>query len=123
MYVEGSYGNEIVIECEVDGETLYFMYSHLNYGNPIAINPRTGIEFAIGDLVYVGDLIGFSGKTGNAHDDGDVPNKHLHLGISTDWHTDHRDNNWIDPAPYINGTINAESKLTNGVKVEAIRCD
>lgn len=119
-----SYGNEIVIECVVNGQTLYFQYAHLQYGNPVAINPRTWEPFQEGDEVFAGDMIGYSGKTGNAFRDKDVPVKHLHLGVSTNWSSISRKlNNWIDPSPYINGTIDASTIMDSKGSVDDINCD
>lgn len=118
--VKRSYGNQIVVESEIDGETLYFMYAHLNYGNPVAYNYRESRDFAVGDSVYVGDLIGYTGKTGNAFDD-DVPNKHLHLGINTG--IDMSSAGWVDPAPYINGTIDVGSIQRDQGAITEIHCD
>lgn len=108
--VDYSYGNEIVIKCCINGQYYYFYYTHLQYGTPIAINPRTNEPFKKGDEVFDGDLIAYSGKTGNAFDDEDVPNKHLHLGVGTNWDKDHRRVNWIDPRPFLNGTIDVDYK-------------
>ena len=113
-YVKGSYGNEIVIN----------QYSHLHYREPIAINPRTRLPFKEGDEVFEGDMIAYSGKTGNAYRDKDVPNKHLHLGVSTDWQVSRRNNNWIDPAPFPNGTINVDKNHPySGGTIDNIKCD
>ena len=119
-HVKGSYGNQIVIESEIDGQTLFFMYAHLDYGTPVAINPRTGEPFHEGDSVYAGDLLGYTGKTGNAFKDDEVPIKHLHLGVSTSWDGS---KNWEDPAPYINGTIDVDTIQTSQGEISEIRCD
>ena len=120
-YEDFSPGNKIVIECEIDGEILYFMYAHLNYGNPVAFNYRESRDFTIGDTVYAGDLIGYSGKTGNAFYDKEVPNKHLHLGVNT--RQDLSPAGWVDPTPYINGTIDVKSIQTTQGAITEIRCD
>ena len=63
-------------------------------------------------------------KTGNAYRDKDVPNKHLHLGVSTDWQVSRRNNNWIDPAPFLNGTINVDKNHPySGGTIDNIKCD
>lgn len=116
----GGYGNIITIECDVyidpyndDGiygetKTFYLQYSHLQAGNPVAINPRTGEYYKVGDAVFRGDLIGFTGRTGNAYEG--VPNPHLHLGASFEMEANGRipPDKWIDVMPYINGTIDME---------------
>ena len=120
----GSYGNEIVIESTINGEVRYFQYSHLQYRTPVAVNPRTWEIFKVGDDVYSGDLIGYSGKTGNAFDDVIVPVKHLHLGVSTNWNKySYKNNNWIDPAPYINGSIDTTKIMITEGSIDNIKCD
>lgn len=100
------------------------MYSHLQAGTPIAINPRTNKPFKEGDEVFEGDLIAYSGKTGNAFNDVSVPNKHVHLGIGTDWQTDHRKTNWIDPLPFLNGTIDVDPEnKKSSEEFYNIKCD
>lgn len=115
------FGNEIVIACVVNGQTLYFQYAHLQFGTPVAINPRTWEPFKEGDKVFAGDLVAYSGKTGNAVKDSEVPVKHLHLGVSTTWGSSGK--NWIDPAPYINGTVDAENIMNNKGVINDIVCD
>lgn len=51
---------------------------HLQGGRPVAENPRTGKPYAPGDIVYRGELIAYSGRTGNAYN---VPEPHLHLSF------------------------------------------
>lgn len=109
-YEMGSYGNIVVIEYEFPDydKSVFLQYSHLNYGNPVAINPRTGEPFKVGDTVYQGDLFAYTGKTGNAWKDKDVPNKHLDLsaGYTLNWRGMIPKKQQIDPMPFINGTIN-----------------
>ena len=78
-------------------------------------NPRTGQIFSIGDQVYRGDLIGYTGKTGNAWND-DVPNKHLHLSVFVGGST-------VDPVSYINGTIDPDTIQATRGEVSNIQCD
>lgn len=128
-YVAGSYGNRIRISSTVpnpnnsavpnpnnsaDYQNICVLYAHLQYQNPVAINPRTGMPFAKNDKVYQGELIGYTGKTGNA-DSSDVPVKHLHLGIT-------HNGDWVDPAPYINGTIDTKTIASTKGEVGNIRC-
>ena len=47
-------------------------------GTPMAVNPRTGTTFKPGDEVFAGEIVGYTGRTGNAYD---VDYPHLHLGI------------------------------------------
>lgn len=94
QYVEKSYGNELRITTLKDRKTFTVQYAHLRGGDPITVNPRTGLPFKEGDTVYQGDMIGYSGRSGNAKD---VPNPHLHFGVIAG-------GVWVDPKPYINGT-------------------
>ena len=127
-YEERSFGNVIVTENEVDGigRKVYLQYSHLQYGTPVAVNPRTGKPFAKGDRVFAGDLIGYTGKTGNAFNDTDVPNKHLDLmaAFAADAATGKlRNDALMDPAPFLNGTIDMANLQRKQGKIENIRCD
>lgn len=108
-YVEKSFGNEIRISCG----NFTIQYAHLQAGNPIAINPRTGNPFTTGDMVYQGDLIGYAGRTGNATE---VPNPHLHLGILVA-------GRWVDPQAYINGTYDVNKLNTQKGKITVNKCD
>ena len=127
-YEEKSFGNVIVTENEVKGYggKVYLQYSHLQYGTPLAVNPRTGKPFAKGDRVFAGDLIGYTGKTGNAFDDTDVPNKHLDLmaAFGIDAATGRlRTDALTDPVPFLNGTIDLANLQRKKGQVEGIRCD
>ena len=127
-YEEKSFGNCIVTENEVKGSDrkVYLQYSHLQYGRPVAVNPRTGKPFERGDRVFAGDLIGYTGKTGNAFYDTDVPNKHLDLmaAFGADPVTGRiRSETRTDPAPFLNGTIDLTVLQRNRGRVDAIRCD
>ena len=127
-YEEKSFGNVIVTENEVKGygRKVYLQYSHLRYGIPVAVNPRTGKPFAKGDRVFAGDLIGYTGKTGNAFDDVDVPNKHLDLmaAFAVDPSTGKLKSDALtDPAPFLNGTLDLENLQRKKGQIEGIRCD
>lgn len=127
-YEEKSYGNVIVTENEVKGfgRKVYLQYSHLQFGKPVAVNPRTGKPFAKGDRVFAGDLIGYTGKTGNAFNDADVPNKHLDLmaAFGVDAATGKiLSDTRTDPAPFLNGTVDMENLQRKKGQVEHIRCD
>lgn len=113
---DGTYGNEIYVESEFKGVTITIQYAHLQAGTPVAGNPFTGTTIKVGDYVLQGQLIGYTGKTGNAFDDDDVPNKHLHLGVRSG-------GKWIDPAPYVNGDIDAGRIMERKGRIYNIKCD
>lgn len=126
-YEEKSYGNVIVTGNEVPGEdrTVYLQYSHLRYGTPVAVNPRTGKPFAKGDRIFAGDLIGYTGKTGNAFNDANVPNKHLDLmaAFEVDASGKLKTGSLTDPAPFLNGTLDKEKLQRSQGRIDNIRCD
>ena len=127
-YEDGSFGNIIVTENDVKGcgQKVYLQYAHLQYGSPVAVNPRTGKPFEKGDTVWAGDLIGYTGKTGNAYSDSDVPNKHLDLmaAFDVDPSTGRiRSGTLTDPAPFLNGTVDLENLQRRKGRIERIRCD
>lgn len=114
-----AFGNELRIATTGANGTFTAQYAHLlatNYGAAIAINPRTGEPFKVGDLVYQGDLIGYTGRTGNAAKSSTVPNPHLHFGIFVA-------GRWVDPKPYINGTYDTRTINSQKGKITNINCD
>jgi murein DD-endopeptidase MepM/ murein hydrolase activator NlpD len=92
-------GNRIYVESNIGGNRVTNGYWHLQAGNPIAINPSTGVPWAVGDIISAGDLIGYIGITGNATEK--VP--HLHLNTKVN-------GNKADPAKYLNATVTTSSK-------------
>lgn len=111
------YGNELrILSANIYGQVFVVQYAHLNYGTPIATNRRTGQPYKVGDIVYQGDLIGYSGRTGNAFLKKDVPHPHLHLGIEID-------GKWVDPKDYINGSVDASKVNKTKGKINNIKCD
>ena len=52
------------------------MYESIPKILSVAINPRTREMFKPGDMIYRGELLGYTGRTGNAYN---VTNKHLHF--------------------------------------------
>ena len=136
----GGFGNEIIVACDgyikpynddgvfQDFNTVYMQYAHLQYGNAIGYNYREGRPFQVGDKVQAGEIIGYTGNSGNAYN---VPHPHLHYGISFDG--DDQGNivyhSWIDPAGYINGEIDleqlkkdGENKITDGGRIKTSDC-
>lgn len=87
-------GNRIKIASNVNGNNLEVAYWHLQLGG--TINPNTGQFYKSGDIVKVGDIIGYAGITGNANPS--VP--HLHLTII-------KNGAEINPQEYIYGIISA----------------
>ena len=109
-------GNRFSIDYEKNGNTITFVYWHLQVGMHIAVNPRTGDVFKPGDKVFAGEIIGYTGRTGNAYD---VAFKHLHLGVKFN-------GDWVDPADYINGELqwNNESKTDiSETEIINIKCN
>ncbi len=94
-------GNRFYLECEVSGMKVAFAFWHLQAGNAVADNPRTGAKFKPGDLVYQGEEIGYIGRTGNAYN---VSNTHLHFGVKN-----LSTGKWMDPEDFINGRVNEDA--------------
>lgn len=68
VYYSGNlsgYGNVIVFKHEINGETIYTLYAHLDQQSPLKS----------GDIVHQGDEVGVSGNSGR----GSGP--HLHFDI------------------------------------------
>ena len=111
-------GNRFTLEGIVNGEKIKYSYWHLNEGTPIAINPRTGEPFKRGDKVYQGEIIAYSGKTGNAYN---VDFPHLHLVVKGE------KGNKLNPEDYINGSVsdtgaNGKREIKD-TKIIGIKCD
>jgi len=108
-------GNRFYLDCTLSsGEKITYAFWHLQAGTPVAINPRTGKTFARGDAVYQGDIIGYVGRTGNAYN---IQNTHLHLGVRNS------SGKWIDPEPYLNGSVQRDGKKVTSAKFEKVDCD
>lgn len=110
-------GNRFSIECEVDGNVIYFVYWHMMAETPMAINPRTGTTFKPGDEVFAGEIVGYTGRTGNAYD---VDFPHLHLGVMNNSYE------YLNPEYFINGSVqwsnDSKTNLTE-TEIDNIRCD
>ena len=59
-------GNRVYIKGQNNNRDVMVGYWHLQAGTPVAINPRTGETFKPGDVIYRGELLGYTGRTGNA---------------------------------------------------------
>ncbi len=68
---DDGYGVHVTLEFSHNGQTLYAFYAHLS-----------GVACAEGQVVLEGDLLGFTGKTGNARN---LPaaDDHLHFEVRT----------------------------------------
>lgn len=113
-------GNRIHVKSVVNGQEVLVGFWHLLAETPVAINPRTGVPFAPGDSVYQGEIIAYTGKTGNCFG---IPYYHLHLAI-IDYHK--RMQSWnrdryYDPQYYINGIINWKNASQTDVRDREIK--
>lgn len=95
-----SYGNHIKIRAIVNGETVYMRYCHLN-------------SFAVsaGDKVSSGQLIGYSGSTGNSTG----PHLHYEVRNANDYYGNASSPN-LNPRNYLPGT--SYTFQTNGTSVD-----
>ena len=89
-------GNIVDITCRINGGTYTMKYWHL-----------TSVEATlwIGKEVEAGDIIGYSGKSGNATS-ADCGGPHLHYQVNYNGKP-------IDPSPFIYSVFNDEWILTN----------
>ena len=89
-------GNIVDITCRINGGTYIMKYWHL-----------TSVEATlwIGKEVEAGDIIGYSGKSGNATS-ADCGGPHLHYQVNYNGKP-------IDPSPFIYSVFNDEWILTN----------
>ena len=89
-------GNRFSVRHVINGKEIVVSYWHLHELHPVVV--RAGRELAPGDSVMAGDLIGYTGVTGNS----DPERPHLHFGIK-------KNGEWIDPAFYLNAEISPTS--------------
>lgn len=93
----GGYGNMIWIVSRLsDGKKKLYCYMHLR---SISEGGTTAPGLSVGDTVFAGQLIGYTGNTGNAYN---VDNPHLHFEVRN-WPGNKSD--IIDPADYLNGSF------------------
>lgn len=116
-------GNSVYVKGRHKGYDVKVGYWHLRSGTPVAINPRTGDVFKPGDAIYKGELLGYTGRTGNAYN---VTNKHLHLVYKV------KNSNGVyvfaNPEKIINGSVNwkdgdPSTKIIIGGKIVGVECD
>lgn len=116
-------GNRIYIKGRHNNQDVMVGYWHLQAGTPVAINPRTREMFKPGDMIYRGELLGYTGRTGNAYN---VTNKHLHFVYMV------KNSNggyvYANPEEIINGFVNwkdgdPSSKKIIGGKIVGVECD
>mgnify|MGYP002726285805 FL=1 len=120
---KNSAGNRVYVEGRYDGQDVIIGYCHLQAGTPVAINPRTGKMFKPGDAIYRGELLGYTGRTGNAYN---VTNKHLHLLYKV------KNSNGVyvfaNTEKIINGSVDwkdgdPSTKKIIGGKIVGVECD
>ena len=93
-------GNRIYIKSKVFGGTVTIAYWHLQAGDPVA--KANGRVLRVGDKVKAGQIVAYTGLTGNAN----LYNKpHVHIGIKSS------DGKWIDPKPYFSATITTNTTV------------
>lgn len=105
-------GNRVTIQGEFNGKDIQIGYWHLQAETPLEINPRTGKVFKPGDQIFRGELLGYTGRTGNAYN---VTNKHLHLVYKIKNSTGKYV--YSNPEAIINGSINWKDKDPSTKKI------
>ena len=116
-------GNRIYIETIIKNQHVLIGLWHLDIGTPVAQNPSTGKPFKPGDIIYQGEIIAYTGSSGNACD---VVYKHLHLSI-IDYTKRYSTSNskYLNPEEFLNGQVqwnpNAD-KMVNRVEINNIKC-
>ncbi len=116
-------GNRVYVKGRYNDQEVMVGYWHLQAGTPLAINPRTGEVFKPGDVIYRGELLGYTGRTGNAYY---VTNKHLHLVYMVK----NSSGGYVfaNPEEIINGSVNwkdgdPSTKRIIGGKIIGVECD
>jgi len=82
------------VEYSVNGQKIRVRFAHLNT-----------VNVKVGDRVFHSTMLGLSGKTGNANDDGTKPHVHLQVRYS-----DSATNKWVESR---NGSTYTEYSLCN----------
>jgi murein DD-endopeptidase MepM/ murein hydrolase activator NlpD len=75
QYKFRSFGNFVVVRSQINGNTVYIKFNHLN-----------SVSVSKGQLVSAGDLLGLSGTTGNAAAKGVTPHVHIEV-FDSSWNT------------------------------------
>ncbi len=89
-YKFNSKGNFVLVRYQVNGETIYVQYNHLNK-----------VSVTKGQLVKAGDIIGLSGTTGNVPED---VTPHVHIEVyNSVW-------KMVNPADYLTTKFDANYK-------------
>ena len=76
-YQENSYGNYVIIETQIEGETHFIKFNHLDE-----------VSVVKDVLINIGDVIGLAGNTGNANPPPPQtpPAPHVHMQVfDSDW--------------------------------------
>ncbi len=115
-------GNTEHIKCNVAGKTILVGYWHLLEGIPVAINPRTKKPFAPGDVIYQGEIIGYTGTTGNCYK---ILNCHLHLVVIDYEKRATGNSKYLNPEDYINGNVDwgdSNKRKLESLNIKNIQC-
>lgn len=97
------YGNIVTIKHEASGsikQVVYTHYAHLKSWLP-------GIKPTREKVIYVkeGQLIGYSGATGNAAKGQPASEDHVHFGVSLTQLPASHSKDWMNPLKYLNESI------------------
>lgn len=111
-------GNRIYIKGQINGLTVLIGYWHLRGGEPVAINPRTRKPYNKGDKVYRGELLAYTGRTGNAYNVAE-PHLYLYYGIISKNGTRQSAN----PEALINGELKWNDGKNEVLGIRGIICD
>jgi hypothetical protein len=95
-YVSSSYGETIMLEHEINGDTWETVYAHMK---------KYTRKFKEGDKVKQGDVIGQMGDTGNS------TGQHLHFEIHKNGLWNMAKSNAVDPEQYLEKDLYPEEKL------------
>ncbi len=99
----GGFGNRVILK---HSDNLFTHYAHLTSFAP-GIN-KESLPFTVRE----GQLIGYSGRTGNAGGSQPANEDHVHFGVSTSQRPTSGSNDWKNPVTYLNQCVlnNEETK-------------